>query len=143
MARALSIALLAAPALIGAAPDAEVSVELTGLRNARGTVLLCLSGDPRHFPDCGADPAARTIRVRAAEARRLVFGGVAPGDYALSVMHDENGNAKLDTTLAIPREGFGFSRNPVVRFGPPRYKDVRFTVRAGANRVGVRMKYFL
>ena len=137
------LALLTAPFLIGAGQGAEVRVELTGLRNAKGLLMICMSGSPRHFPDCSADPAARMIRVPAAKAQNLVFAGVPAGDYALSVMHDENGNAKLDTTLAVPREGFGFSRNPVVRFGPPKYKDVRFTVGASAMRVPVRMKYFL
>lgn len=140
----LAAALAAAPLLTGAGVSAgELRVELANLRNARGMVLICLSGSARHFPDCGADPAARTMRVPASRATGLVFRGVAAGEYAVSVMHDENGNARLDTMMKIPREGFGFSRNPVVRFGPPKFRDVRFAMSAGAMTVPIKMKYFL
>lgn len=135
--------LLAAPMLIAADVPGALTIDLSGVRNAKGKLLLCLSAVPRYFPDCSADPSARTIVVPASRAGNLVFDGVAAGTYALSIMHDENGNTKLDTTLGLPREGFGFSRNPVVRFGPPKFKDVRFAKPAGAHSVPVRMKYFL
>lgn len=132
------------PILIAAdASSGNLSVDLSGLRNNKGTLFLCLSAVPKHFPDCSKDPAAKTLTVPTAKADKLVFDGVAAGTYALSIMHDENGNAKLDTTLGLPREGFGFSRNPVVRFGPPKFKDVRFVKPAGAHSVPVKMKYFL
>jgi len=144
-AKRLAVAAALAPLLIGAAASStsEVGVDIGNLRNAKGTLLLCLSAKSEHFPNCTADPAAHKIRVAAGEARGLVFTGVTPGDYALSVMHDENGNGKLDTTMKIPREGFGFSRNPVVRFGPPVFRDVRFAVPTGASRLSIKMKYFL
>lgn len=131
------------PILIAADTPDAVTVELSGVRNAKGNLLLCLSASPKHFPDCSKDPAAKTLTVPAAKVGKLVFDGVAAETYALSIMHDENGNAKLDTTLGLPREGFGFSRNPVVRFGAPKFKDVRFAKPAGAHSVPVRMKYFL
>lgn len=137
-----AVAVLASP-VEASAPRGELRVDLANLRNGKGLVLLCLSASAGHFPNCSADPAARMLRVPADSARELVFADVPPGDYALSVMHDENKNGRLDTTLAIPREGFGFSRNPVVRFGPPAFRDVRFALRAGSTRLPVRMKYFL
>ena len=60
----------------------------------------------------------------------------------LLVIHDENRNGKLDTMLGMPREGFGFSRNPALRMGPPRYGDVRFAV-AGHSRQAIKLKYLL
>lgn len=140
-----ALTLIAVPLLIGATvgPTGEVRVEIADLRNAKGTLLLCLSASPEHFPNCGGDPAAQKLKVPANRAADLVFTGVAPGDYALSVMHDENGNGKLDTTMRIPREGFGFSRNPVVRFGPPAFRNVRFAVPEGASHLPIKMKYFL
>jgi len=59
------------------------------------------------------------------------------------VIHDENGNAKLDTLAGIPREGFGFSRNPAIRFGPPRFAAARFAVGGDANQQQIRMRYIL
>ena len=106
-------------------------------------VRLCLTRNPAHFPDCNADPAAVKRSVSAAQAGAIHLAGISPGVYALAVIHDENGNGRLDKFMAIPREGFGFSRNPRIRMGPPAFTEVRFEI-AGA-RVGqtVRMKYLL
>ena len=127
----------------GAAAPASVEVGLAGLRNARGNVHLCMTKSPAHFPNCGDDPAAVKRSVPAAGAARIDVGGIVPGSYALSVIHDENRNGRLDTLLGIPREGFGFSRNPVIRFGPPRFTQVRFDAGSGLSRQSVRMQYLL
>jgi uncharacterized protein (DUF2141 family) len=71
------------------------------------------------------------------------FAAVAPGDYALALLHDENGNGKLDSFAMIPKEGFGFSNNPKIRFGAPRFAETRFAVGAGTTRQTVRMRYLL
>lgn len=53
-----------------------------------------------------------------------------PGDYAVSVHHDENGNGKMDTRIfpPIPKEPVGASNDAPPRFGPPKYKDAVFTL---------------
>ncbi len=104
---------------------------------------LCLTRNPAHFPDCNGDPAALKRSLPAARAASLSLGDVAPGVYALAVIHDENGNGRLDRFMAVPREGFGFSRNPRIRMGPPRFDEVRFEVGAGRVRQAVQMKYLL
>lgn len=139
----LPIILLAAMALMSAAKPAGVEVRIERLRNERGTVHLCLTARPATFPDCARDPAAVTRTVPARSAGEISFGAVAPGAYALAIFHDENGNKKLDTFLGIPREGFGFSRNPAVRFGPPKFAQARFDVADGIARVTIRMQYLL
>ena len=104
---------------------------------------LCLTRDPAHFPDCNGDPAAVRRSVPAGQAGSIRLAGVAPGAWALSVIHDENGNGRLDRFMAIPREGFGFSRNPRIRFGPPRFDEVRFEVGEGRVSQVVRLRYLL
>ena len=106
-------------------------------------VRLCLTRSPAFFPDCNRDPAAVRRSVPAGEAARISLGDVAPGVYALSVIHDENGNGRLDRFLAIPREGFAFSRNPRLRMGPPRFEEARFEIAGAVVRQTVRMKYLL
>jgi len=128
--------------LPGAAPLASLDVEITGLRSAKGVIQLCLTADALAFPDCktGGNGIKRTL---SAAVPRIRFEGLAPGDYAVAVIHDANANAKLDTTLGIPREGFGFSRNPAIGFGPPRFSAARFAVAAGGEIQQVRMRYLL
>lgn len=132
----------AAFALLAAAPPTELLVEITGLRNARGLIHACLTQNPHHFPDCKKDPA-RIEQTVPASAPRLRFSGFPPGRYALSLIHDENSNRKLDTVMGMPKEGFGFSRSPVVRFGPPKFDKVAIDLAAGSTRTSVRMQYLL
>lgn len=131
----LALAAQAAP------PQLEVVVER--LRNDKGIVHLCLTRSPAHFPNCGDDPRAvkRTAPARALGPIRLT--GFQPGSYALSIFHDENQNGRLDTFVGIPREGFGFSRNPVIRFGAPRFEQVRLDLSGAIARQNVRMQYLL
>ena len=63
------------------------------------------------------------------------------GHYAISVLHDENSNLKADFMLGMPREGFGFSRNAKVRFGPPKFSAASFPVGAGGTSQSLTMKY--
>lgn len=128
--------------LTAAQGPAELEVQVQGLRNTRGAVRLCLTRNPAHFPDCNRDPAAVKRSVSAAQAASIRLGGMAAGVYALAVIHDENGNGRLDKFMGIPREGFGFSRNPRIRMGPPRFEEVRFEL-GGRVRQSVQMKYLL
>jgi uncharacterized protein (DUF2141 family) len=138
--------LAAAPLLLllaaAGAPTAEIEVSIEKLRNRKGDLHLCLTREPAHFPDCKSDPRAVT-RSAPATTGRIRIAGLAPGGYALSIFHDENRNKKLDMVIGIPREGFGFSRNPVVRFGAPKFRQVRIDLRPGFTREAVRMQYLL
>lgn len=98
---------------------------------------------PDMFAKCDKDPAARRLAVPVAQARAIRFDGLPTGAYAIALIHDENGNNRLDTSFGIPREGFGFSRNPVIRFGPPKFAEAQFAVVSGKTDEHIRVKYML
>ena len=127
---------------MGASPVGRLDVEIGELRSAKGVVRICLTADPSNFPAC-VDDARAVSRSMPADAPSVAFEGLPVGDYAIAVIHDENGNKKLDTMLGIPREGFGFSRNPVIRFGPPRFAAARFTLGADGAAQEIRIRYLL
>ena len=140
MRQLLTMALV--PLLSAASPAmAGYDVDISGMRNAKGVIHACLTRDSRYFPDCKRNPDALKLTVPASTGR-IRFVGFPPGNYALTLFHDQNGNGRLDTTLGIPREGFGFSRNPVVRFGAPRFSQVNIELN-GYTRHSVRMQYIL
>lgn len=141
--RLLLAPLLPLLAAAAATPTAEIEIAIEKLRNRKGVLHLCLTREPAHFPDCKKDPRAVTRSVPATAAGPVRIAGLAPGGYAVAVFHDENRNRKLDVLIGIPREGFGFSRNPVVRFGAPKFRQVRIDLRAGFTRETVRMQYLL
>lgn len=139
---ALLLSNLSVAAVPPKAPTGELDVQVEQLRNARGVIHACLTRDPRNFPDCSHDPTALKRTVPAGTPS-LRFTGVAPGRYALTVVHDENSNNRFDKTFGIPREGFGFSRNPVVKTRAPRFGDVAIDIAPGVARQTIRLQYVL
>ena len=106
--------------------------------------MLCLTRRAeQNFLSCGQDPARIARIVAAGEAMRIDVSDLSPGEYSLLVIHDENRNGKLDKSFGIPREGFGYSRNPAIRVGPPRYADVHFAVPTGHSAQAIKLKYLL
>ena len=134
--------ILAGLAATAAEPPAMLDIEVRGLRSSRGQIHLCMTRERAHFPDCTRDPSGLRRTVSATVAR-LRFANVPAGSYAVTLVHDENSNKRLDKLLGIPREGFGFSRNPVVRFGAPKFEDVRIQVGPGVARALMRVQYLL
>lgn len=133
---------LSATFLLGAASPGALELQIAGLRSAKGLVQVCLTRDPVNFPGCTDDSFAIKRKVPA-RTTRLTFDGLPTGGYAAALIHDENGNDRLDTVLGIPREGFGFSRNPAIGFGPPKFQAARFTIDAGETSQRVQVKYLL
>ena len=131
-----------APAASPAAPVGSLEIDVAGMRSARGLIRICLTAEPRNFPGCVDDKHAVTRSVPASQ-HIIRFDDLPPGKYAAALIHDENSNAKLDTLLGIPREGFGFSRNPPIGFGPPRFAAAEFALGGVAETQQVTMRYML
>lgn len=135
-------ALAALPLLTANTPSPTVEVSVTGLRNMKGQLLVCLTTNPKAFPDCSKDKTSVRMAVRTENAGNFRITAPATGTYAIAVVHDENSNNKMDVAIFLPREGFGFSRNPTITVGPPSFKSASFAV-AGDTHQTIRMKYML
>ena len=140
---ATSLAMLSA-ATMPAKTASGVHVSITDLRSDNGVVRACLTARPAAFPKCSKDPNSLKLVVRAGSNADFWFKDVAPGRYAIAVLHDENDNGKADRAITmIPKEGFGFSRDAKVRFGPPKFDEAAFDVAGGAKEMPIRMRYIL
>ncbi len=122
-------------------PTGDVAVRVTNLRSNHGQVLACLTSDAKDFPDCSKDPRARKRILPAQYGMQFTFPDVPPGEYAIALLHDENGNGKADKALMVPKEGFGFSRNAKLRLGPPRFSSAAFEVEDMRVEHTIKMRY--
>lgn len=68
------------------------------------------------------------IRVAAENGPQTVcFAPQAPGRYAVATYHDKNANRDLDQKLnRMPKEPFGLSTNPKLRWGVPKFDEADF-----------------
>ncbi|WP_231624942.1 MULTISPECIES: DUF2141 domain-containing protein [unclassified Novosphingobium] len=151
----LGVAVIAAPAamaamplpqILGAANASEASsilVEIDGLRSNRGQIMACMTANPKTFPDCQKDPHARHLTVPAANGETVEFRDVPQGRYAIALFHDENGNGRMDKMMMLPREGFGFSRDAPLQFGPPRFGAASFQVGPAQLKTAIKVRYIL
>ena len=127
-----------------AVPGQTVTVKVTRFRNAQGRLQCSLFAGPDGFPD---HPEAALAVERAAIGEdltaALAFTGLAPGEYAVGCMHDENANGKFDQGLfGIPKEGYGFSNNHTHALRAPDWDESRFTVAPGEDPVlSVTLRY--
>jgi len=136
--------LLAAPL---AAPfvtlaDTAVTVTVTGIEKPAGNLLAGIYTSPDDW--LGANTFARQEVPIAATLRdgTLSFEvSLPPGEYALSVFQDLNGNRKLDTNfMGIPTEASGSSNDAPARFSAPKFRDALFTVGTEPVALTIRVK---
>lgn len=131
------------PVLVAAHPlEADLNLTVDRMRSERGMLHICLTRDSQHFPDCSDDIHAIRRSVPAS-VKTVLIEGLVPGSYSVSILHDENRNGRMDSFLGVPKEGFGFSGNPAIRFGPPRFDQTTITLPGGAAQHTVRMRYLL
>jgi uncharacterized protein (DUF2141 family) len=119
-----------------------VIVRITGVRNAKGKVVVGMWNSKDGFPK----ERAKAFRQASVEivngTATAIFAGVPYGEYAVAAYHDENNNGKMDTGfLGIPVEGVGASNNPHPKFSAPSFTECRFDVRAPEKLVLIEMLY--
>ena len=108
-------------------PVAIVRIDVSTFRTATGALSCRLFTRSADFPD-GEGMATQRAAISATQAS-CTFANVAPGTYAVAVVHDENGNGRLDrNVLGIPTEGYGVSNNRTYALSSPRWEESKFTV---------------
>lgn len=131
--------LLAAPLLVAATEPVALDVTISGIRSTKGALLVCLWKDKSGFPTCGKSKTAVKLRSAiTAGTMKVTFRGIAPGSYAVSVEHDEDGDGKLKTNfIGMPKEGVGVSNNPG---GIPSFNRAQVRVN-GNGAISIMMRY--
>lgn len=93
---------------------ADLTVDLSNIASTRGTLHIGVA-DSQATWDGKNNFVAAASRKPSGNEETVFFADLAPGTYAVKVMHDENDNGKLDLgAYGIPAEGYGFSNNPQV-----------------------------
>jgi uncharacterized protein (DUF2141 family) len=102
----------------------RLEIEITGLRNDKGTIMLQLL-------DTVQQVVAERMETISNGKCTLIIGELKAGKYAVRYFHDENLSGKMETgRFGIPTEGYGFSNNASGMFGPLPFKKWIFEVTA-------------
>lgn len=121
---------------------ATLDVAVHGISSGKGVIRLAICPAAAGFPDCkGRELRSASLPIHNRQAH-IQFTGLPAGTYGISVFHDANSNGKLDTFLGIPKEGYGFSRNPPFRPRAPRFPEVEFAL-SGTMTTSISLRYIL
>jgi uncharacterized protein (DUF2141 family) len=139
---ALTLLAGTAPGLAETPATASLAVTVTGIKNSKGLIRLALCPPDAGFPDCKTKVVRTASLTIAGGTASVTLTGLAPGRYAVSVFHDANSNNKLDTFAGIPKEGYGFSRNPGFKPRAPKFAEAEVQVQ-GASTASIKLRYIL
>lgn len=119
-----------------------VTANVGPLRSVKGNIGCRLFFGEKSFPRGTEGTTRQGVRV-SGSVTRCVFKDVPPGTYAMTVIHDENDNGKLDRNLlGIPTEGYGVSNNQTRATRAPIWSECKFVVEAGKNReLNISLRY--
>jgi len=134
----LTIAAVPSPAQTN---TCALTIHVDGFRNQKGDLGVTVFKSAEGWPEDNS--------------KALLHGGypfsgnqgtvqlqLAPGRYAIGVIHDENSNHKLDRNfIGYPKEGFGFSNNPRVLLTPPSFETAAFQFTCPASEVSIHLIY--
>lgn len=124
-------------------PAGRIRVKVSNLRNSTGVVGIALFSTTKGFPEKPFQAMTGTSIPATSTPCVVVFDNIPYGTYAVSVLHDENSNGKMDKTfIGIPKEGFGTSNNPQIRRGPPSFDESQFIVNGASVDLDISMNYF-
>jgi len=121
-------------------PVGRIAAKVTGVRNAKGRLLVRLYRGGEGFPS-NAEAAYRTETFAVVKGTtNIAFENVPHGEYALWICHDEDADGNLKSNfLGMPTEGVGVSGPPPSFI--PGYDGARFTLDSELSEHDIPLRY--
>lgn len=117
----------------------EIRVTIHNISPQSGSIRVGLFTNEKDFLKNAIE--GKVVKVTGKEAQ-VVFENLADGEYAVSIIHDENENGKLDTNfIGLPTEGFAFGNNAMGTFGPPSFDKSKVDLKGSPVDQKIKMKY--
>ena len=107
--------------------SSKLTVIIKNLKSQEGNVGITLFDSDEKFLEEGLEE--KTVRSSSTGFVEIVFENLPHGTYAISAMHDEDGDGELNTAVfGIPTEPYGFSNDARGKFGPPSFDESKFII---------------
>lgn len=117
--------------------NAVIELSLTNQHSSAGKIYVAIYNSEQSF---GIPEKAYLTDILEAKKPFLASIELKSGSYVIAVYQDVNSNGKLDKNwIGVPTEPYGFSKDPVIRFGPPLFKDCQLNLQ-GKNSLSIRLR---
>ena len=131
-------------AMLYAEDTCTLKVKITNFRSANNNVILLLFDDKNTSKFSDSKYSIKKIESKVKNnALVLSIPNLKYGKYAIAVLHDEDNNGEMTTGfLGLPREGYGYSNNAKVNFGPPKFENASFLLNKTDEEISIEIRYF-
>ena len=108
----------------------DLTIDVSELRNSKGTVLFALYNREDAFPDEHYKKYFKKLTGKIVNgASSVTFKNLPEGKYAVNILHDENNDGKIKKGIILPKEGIGFSNFQSIGFSNrPTFSKASFSV---------------
>ncbi len=115
----------------------KVIVNVKGIEKVSGQLRIAIYNEENEFPSNDDILDHRIVDVSTSDVQ-VVFEVQKQGVYAIAMMHDVNGNGKMDFNfIGFPKEPYGFSRNPGVWTRAPRFDECKFELKNSEESIEI------
>lgn len=120
--------------------ELDIDITVTNVSKSKGTIVADLHNDVEE-DFLVWDRVVLRVRMAATEdTTKFCMPLTEPGDYAVAIYHDKNGNKEFDKNfLGLPKERFGMSRDPKFGTKSPKLEETIFTVPEGGKDMTIRL----
>lgn len=121
--------------------QAILKVAFAGIE-PKGQLLIAVYNSAKSMESDAAEAAVAKQKVDAKPGATANFG-LQPGRYAIMVVHDVNGNGKLDKNIVgIPKEPIGVSNGLKSKLRRPTFAECSFDLSAPGKTVTLQLERF-
>lgn len=111
----------------------NLTITIPNVKNDQGLIQIGIYDNKENFPKEGEE-FMLIIQPADAPVFRHTIENLAPGDYAVALMHDENADGVCNLNFfGIPKEGYGFSNNVIPRLSAPSFESARISMTQNKN----------
>lgn len=119
------------------AEGAKLTLTVTDIAKHKGSLMIAVHDEAGY----DGQPKAATALPVTGDTATASFEGLAPGEYAIKLFHDVDGDGEMDTNpFGLPAEPYGFSNNAKGQFGPAKWADAKFALGAGGGDQSISLK---
>ena len=121
-------------------PQKSLTVEISKVNSEKGNLLLSLYETETSFKNFKPD---KYVVIKAKKGLvQFTFQNLDKSLYAIGILHDLNGNLLMDKNFfGWPKEGFGFSKDALGKFGPPSFNQAGIILESKSTLAKITMKY--
>lgn len=116
--------------------DSKLVLMFSNVPDIPGSLMIAVYNKPESF----RKDSYKSIKVASTPGEMQVeIPGLSPGEYAVMVFHDQNGDGKLNKNLlGIPQEHWSGSLNTRFVLGAPSWKQTRFMLQKTGSSIQVK-----